>query len=493
MESSVNERAAELEQAKDAFFRAYLENNATVAWMKDAEGRYVYISPNYERRFGVRLEDWLGKTDFELWQRSVAEQFRENDRAVLNRNSVIEAVEEARIVDGSSSWWLSYKFPYQDVAGKRYVGGLAVEITERKRAEQALRDREHEFRLLADNVPAFYSRIDGELRYRFVNKRYEEYFGRPVSDIVGKHVKDLMGEANFQQIEPHLMAALAGRPVSFTFPLTTPHRDVRWMDVHYTPDVDENSRITGILVLVNDMTEQKRVEQALHESQLVLQEKREELQMLTEKLLTAQEEERRGVARDLHDDFSQRLAALVLEVASLERQPPVLPELIPQALQPIREQLEQLSDDIHNLAYKLHPSLLNHAGLQPAIEDHLHHVSERTGLQIILKVRDVPSPLSLGHSICLFRVLQESLQNIVKHADATGAIVRLSGSSNGIGLSVADNGKGFDTSDKSAHRKGLGLISMQERLRLLNGFLRIHSRPAGGTKVCAWIPSSGRP
>jgi signal transduction histidine kinase len=85
-------------------------------------------------------------------------------------------------------------------------------------------------------------------------------------------------------------------------------------------------------------------------------------------------------------------------------------------------------------------------------------------------------------------VLQESLQNIVKHAKATNVTVRLSGSSHGIGLSVTDNGKGFDASDKRAYQKGLGLISMQERLRLLNGFLRIHSRPADGTKVCAWIP-----
>lgn len=94
----------------------------------------------------------------------------------------------------------------------------------------------------------------------------------------------------------------------------------------------------------------------------------------------------------------------------------------------------------------------------------------------------------MDHSICLFRVLQESLQNIAKHACATEATVKLSGSSMGVGLSVTDNGKGFDTNDKSAHHKGLGLTSMQERVRLLNGFLHVHSRPAEGTKICAWIP-----
>jgi signal transduction histidine kinase len=232
----------------------------------------------------------------------------------------------------------------------------------------------------------------------------------------------------------------------------------------------------------------KQAEEALRQNQHELHRYQAQLEELTSKLLTAQESERQRIARDLHDDVSQRLAALVLDVASLEQQPPLLPELITDALGPVREQLERLSDDIHNLAYKLHPSLLEHAGLQPAVEDHIHHVTVRTGLRISLKASAIPGSLPLAQSTCLFRVLQESLQNIVKHANATDVTVRLSGSSHGIGLSVTDNGKGFDAGNKSAQKKGLGLISMQERLRLMNGFLRVHSRPTNGTKVCAWIP-----
>jgi signal transduction histidine kinase len=299
----------------------------------------------------------------ELWPRPVAEQFRENDLAVLRQNAVIEVMEQVHEKGGSRSWWLSHKFPYQDASGKRYVGGLGVDITERKKAEEAL-----------------------------------------------------------------------------------------------------------------------------CQNQLELQNYQAQLQDLTSKLFTAQESERQRIARELHDDVSQRLAALVLDVASLEQQPPLLPVLIASGLTPVRERLEKLSDDVHNLAYTLHPSLLKHAGLEPAIEDHVREVTRRTGLPVLLKVQNVPGSLNLDHSTCLFRVLQESLQNVVKHAHATEAIVKLSGSSKGFGLSIADNGKGFDPYDKSAHRKGLGLISMQERLRLANGFLRVHSKPAGGTKVCAWIP-----
>ena len=363
-----------------------------------------------------------------------------------------------------------------------------LDITERKQAETALHKREQDYHCLADNVPAYFSRVDAELRYRFVNRRYTELFGRSASELVGQYVKDVVSEANFSRIEPHLRGALAGREASFLYPMVLSNGEAYWMNVCYMPDRDETGRIRGLLALETDVTAQKRYELALQQNQLVLEEKRHELQVLTEKLLTAQESERQRIARDLHDDFSQRLTALVLDVASLAKHPPRLPELIGKALEPVCKELEQLTSDLHDLAYRLHPPLLRHAGLQAAIEDHIYKAMERTGLRISLQAKDVPSAIPLEWSLCLFRVFQESLQNIVKHAKATEVLVKLSGASTGVGVSVTDNGKGFDKHDKSGHQKGLGLISMQERLRLLNGFLNIHSRPADGTKVCAWIP-----
>jgi signal transduction histidine kinase len=206
-------------------------------------------------------------------------------------------------------------------------------------------------------------------------------------------------------------------------------------------------------------------------------------------LLTAQDSERQRIARDLHDDFSQRLVALTLDLAALDRQSPLSPESLGKALESVREELAQLSDDLRRLAHRLHPSLLKHAGLRASLEDYVQQAMRRTGLYIALKVGGLPDSLPLDHATCLFRVCQESLQNVAKHAHATEVLVKLSGSSKGIGLSVTDNGKGFDVHDKRNHQKGLGLTSMRERLRLMNGFLNIHSRPTDGTKVCAWIPS----
>jgi len=128
--------------------------------------------------------------------------------------------------------------------------------------------------------------------------------------------------------------------------------------------------------------------------------------------------------------------------------------------------------------------------LEVALRDHVAEFTKRTGLSVTFDAREVPGTLSQEIATNLFRVMQESLQNVSKHAQATEVTVRLSGSSRGIGLSVRDNGKGFDLESKNDGIKGLGLVSMQERARGLGGFLRIHSLPRDGTKVCTWIPRS---
>jgi signal transduction histidine kinase len=246
----------------------------------------------------------------------------------------------------------------------------------------------------------------------------------------------------------------------------------------------------GVVIAHTDISAQIMMARQLEQHMLLLDKQREELEFLTGKLINAQEQERRRIARELHDDFNQRLAALSVELGTIERDPDAPPEPIVRRLAAIRHQVGQLSDDLHDLAYKLHPSLLEHVGLEIAVQDHVAEFTKRTGLPVTLIAREVPGALLPEMATALFRVMQESLQNMFKHAQATGGTVRLSGSSKGIGLSVRDNGKGFEMASHQEHRTGIGLMSMHERMRLLGGFIRIHSHPGHGTKVCAWIPLS---
>ena len=136
----------------EARLRAFLDNSATVAWLKDAKGQYVYISPTYEQRFNFHLDDIRGKTDFEIWLLEMAEQYYANDQLVLKKNQRIEMIETAKNPDGSLSWWFSCKFPFQDAQGNRFIGGLGVDITEQKQAEAALLESKTKYQDLANHL-----------------------------------------------------------------------------------------------------------------------------------------------------------------------------------------------------------------------------------------------------------------------------------------------------------------------------------------------------
>ncbi|MBX3306056.1 MAG: PAS domain S-box protein [Nitrospira sp.] len=365
---------------------------------------------------------------------------------------------------------------------------LRAEIVERNAVELSLFKSEERLQSMLDHSPNLIFMKDLQGRYLDANTQFQQTFHLTRQDIIGKTDHDIFPleqAATYRANDLKVIAA--GRSLQFEEVALQDdgfHTSIVWK----FPLRQLDGALYAICGIVTDITERRRAEEALRWNQRELQESRAQLQDLASLLLRAQDSERQRIARDLHDDFSQRLAAVTLDVAALERNPPLMPELLNNALEPVREELAQLANDFRQLAHRLHPSLLKHAGLQAALEEFVQHAMQRTGLQITLKVSNVPDSLPPDLTMCLFRICQESLQNVAKHAKATDVLVKLSGSSRIIGLSVTDNGTGFDVQDKSSHQNGMGLISMQERLRLLNGCLNIHSRAANGTKVCAWIP-----
>lgn len=471
-------------------------------------GRCLEINDACLEIFGFRRDEVIGRTTLMLgiWP-DPEERVRLIERVKAER-SVRNTEVTMRMRDGALRRFL-ISTELIKLGKTRCLLTIGNDITERKQTEQALRhlnetlehriaertvalrESEARFRAFLDHAPnlAFIKALDG--RYLYANRPFQEAFGLDQTSLIGKTDTELFPHEQADQFQSNDHRVLAsGEAMKFEeIALYTngPHTSI----VVKFPVRDGAGRIYATGGIVTDITDRKRAEENLRQSQEELRQHRAQLQDLTSKLITAQEQERQRIARELHDDLSQRMAALVLDVAAIEHQPPLLPERLTEILCPIRERLEQLSDDIHNLAYKLHPSLLEHAGLRAAVEDQLREFMNRTALTVSYQSHHVPDSLSLDYSTGLFRVLQESLQNVVKHAKATHVSVRLSGSSKGVGLSVTDNGKGFDAQDTSAHHNGLGLTSMQERLRLLQGLLRVHSRPGGGTKVCAWIPLKG--
>lgn len=527
---TTQKQAEEAVRSARDFLRQVIDINPSFIFAKDRDGRFTLVNQAVADAYGTTSEDLIGKTDADFNpNRTEVEFFLQMDREVMDSKRERFIPEEV-ITDaaGKKRWLQTIKRPIIGMDGRaNQVLGVSTDITERKRAEEALHrshdELEHRVaertaeldgsneRLRAEiaernatelSLHESDARLQGMLdhspnlifikdlqgHYVDVNKQFEQTFQLTRQDIIGKSDQDIFPPEQAAAYRANDLEVLkTGRSIQFEE--VAVHVDgLQTSIVWKFPLRQQDDTPYAICGIATDITKLKQGEKALHQKQFDLQSSQAQLQGLASQLLEAQESERQRIARDLHDDFSQRLTALVLDVASLAKHPPRLPELLGKALEPVCKELEQLTSDLHDLAYRLHPPLLRHAGLQAAIEDHIHKAMERTGLRISLKANDVPRAIPLEWSLCLFRVFQESLQNIVKHAQATEVWVKLSGSSKGVGLSVIDNGKGFDKHDKSGHQKGLGLISMQERLRLLNGFRNIHSRPADGTKVCAWIP-----
>ncbi|NJN69909.1 MAG: PAS domain S-box protein [Nitrospira sp.] len=462
-------------------FASFMDNLHGFAWIKDPQGRYLYVNRLFQESLLAGL-DWKEKTAREVWPEKIAEQYEINDKEVWETRMPLHTVAPF-LQNGEIRHALVSKFPIVDHKGSpELLGGVAVDITERKQAEELLRQQADLLNQSHDAI--FVWKIGGGIVYW--NRGAEELYGWRSDEVIGLSSHTLLNTS--PPTTTTEMEACLGQEGRWYGEVTHMAKDGRRLIVESRHVRVMYGGQEYALESNRDITERKQAEEAIHRNQMELSQQQAQLEELTSKLLTAQEHERRRIARDLHDDVSQRLAALVLEVASVENHPSIVPSELAHALTILRQGLEQVSDDVHSLAYRLHPSLLEHAGLCPAVEDHVQQVSRRTGLPIRLKMAGIPNTVPLDHATCLFRVMQESVQNVVKHAQATLVTVQLRGSSKGLGLSVTDNGKGFNLVNLRVHEQGLGLSSMEERLRQLHGFFRIQSRLSQGAKICAWVP-----
>jgi signal transduction histidine kinase len=214
----------------------------------------------------------------------------------------------------------------------------------------------------------------------------------------------------------------------------------------------------------------------------------ERLQELTGRLINAQEKERRRIARELHDDLNQQLALLSINLEQLGQKLKKASNLHKQ-MQDLCARAREISNEVHRMSYQLHPSKLETLGLVAAVSSLCHEVSKSQGLKIVFSHRDVLGSISNDVALCLFRVAQESLHNAVKHSGAKRARVELIGIPQAIHLLISDTGAGFDV--EAARRKGgLGLVSMEERLRLVGGEISIHSQPLHGARIEVEVPLS---
>jgi PAS domain S-box-containing protein len=376
--------------------------------------------------------------------------------------------------DGGRVWIEAEVVPIHDRDGKP-VGSqkLLREVTERKRAEQVLRESEERFRLVANTAPVMIWMAGTDKLCNYFNKPWLDFTGRPLEAELGNgwaegvHPEDL-----HHCLQCYREAFDRREAFELQYRLRRSDGEFRWMLDIGAPRFDPDGSFTGYIGSCIDITDRKLAEEALA--------------TIGRRLIEAHEEERTWIGRELHDDINQRLALLAVELDRWNQDVPSSAELHEQ-VRHAQQRITEIAKDVQSLSHRLHSSKLEYLGLAKAAGSFCRELSEQTGVEVNFSHRGIPRTLPQDVSLCVFRVLQEALQNAVKHSGVRNFKVELHGTSEKIELTVVDMGSGFEK-DEAFTRQGLGLISMRERLQLVNGELSVKSKPGAGTTIYARVP-----
>jgi PAS domain S-box-containing protein len=383
---------------------------------------------------------------------------------------------------GLASFRDSREWPDDLIQRLRRVGEIFTHAVARKRADEALRESEARFRLVAESAPVMVWMSGPDKLCNYFNQHWLDFTGLPLEQELGDgwtkgvHADDLQN-----CLDAYTTAFDARRPFRMEYRLRRFDGSYRWILDNGVPLLGPNGSFEGYIGSCIDVTEHKDLVESLRAREQSLQETRQRLRELAAQLLNAQEEERRRVAREMHDDWTQRLALLGIDFMKLEKQLST-PETALPLLRAMQKQLVDLSEDVHALSRQLHPSILDDLGLIEALRSECASFSRRERISVAYIAPKGPINVPKNVSLCVYRVSQESLRNVAKHSKVKEACVSLEVSGAELRLRIEDQGTGFDSS--AAHAQPtLGHSSMQERVRLIQGRLSITSAPGRGTIV----------
>jgi PAS domain S-box-containing protein len=457
--------------------RQAVEAGKCVGWDWDVKtGRDRWFG-DLQTMFGIQSDTYYGHIE-EFRRRIYPEDQELVWKAVADARQNREPfIAEFRVLhlDGTVRWITERgQFYYAANGDAVRMLGMAVDITERKQAEQALREGEERFRLVANTAPVKIWMSGADKLCNYFNQRWLEFTGRPLEAELGNGwVESVHPEDLNKCMDTYTQAFDRRESFQMEYRLRRHDGQYRWLSAIGVPRFNPDHSFAGYIGSAIDVTERKLAEESLAE--------------IGRKLIEAHEEERTWIARELHDDVNQRMALLAIELDRWNQQLPPSAVEFHDHIHHASQHLSDIAKDIQALSHRLHSSKLEYLGLVAAAKSFCQELSEQQKVEIDFRHTAIPRSVPKEISLCLFRVLQETLQNAVKHSGVRHFNVELCGTEGEIQLTVSDLGVGFDPQD-TIHRRGLGLISMRERIQLVEGNLAIKSEPGHGTTISARVP-----
>ena len=465
-----------------------IESGSVGVFDWDINSGKTYWFGKAHAHLGMAPDETSGSRE-EFWDR-VHEDDREHLQHTIRvaRDKHEEFAEDFRVVwrDGTTHWLRSRgRYSYTANGEPERMLGISIDITDRKQAEEALwevnrtleaqgsllQSREELLRVFVKNVPTAVAMLDRHMRYLQVSDRWCSDYLPGREQILGRSHYEIFPDMPERWKEVH-RRALQGETLRADEDRWDGQDGTHWARWEVRPWKTAEGAVGGILILAEDITRRKQMEEALSD--------------LSRKLIESQEQERARIGRELHDDISQQIAMLALELEKLRQNPS---EVESRVLE-LRKSVAELSNDVQALSHDLHSSKLEYLGVVAGMKSWCREFSERQKLEIDFR-SDVPSALPLEVGLSLFRVLQEALNNAIKHSGVRRVEVQLQEDSSEIHLVISDKGQGFDV-EAALQGKGLGLTSMRERVRLVNGTIAIDAKPNGGTTIHVSVPLKSR-
>ena len=491
-------------------------------WVIDADSITTMVNPSMANMLGYAPEEMLGRHIFSFMDedaKSKAEQLIERRRSGIKEQHDFEFTRK----DGTRVLTTMETAPVLNEDGV-YVGAIAgvMDITERKRMERALQREEERLRLLFDAFPIAVAYVDRNERVTFANRIYRDNYGDP-SGSSPPSLREFVGEQVYAEIVRYARRALAGETIQFERPFVSEDGVTRTRSLRYVPDRDAGGEVAGYFAMREDVTERRRAEGQIRRLnqdlerrarertaelnatvealQTEVEERRvaeaaaltlaERIKDMTRRLGQAQEEERRRLAAELHDGVCSNLAAIGLNLVHLKKQLPSLDAAaMERRLSDLVAMIDEAKDNAKDISVDLRPLLHEDRDLLAALEDYGQKFGHSTGIAVEVKGASCDRRLPAAEKIALFRITQEALTNCAKHAQARAIAIELNTGTDQSVLSISDDGVGFDSAGVSAHKSGLGLLSMQERAEAIGGIWQIESAPGAGTRVTVSVAAA---